>query len=408
VKQYLKTAIFIFILLVIVFFPVELNFFPWQKQISEALFSGLIFSLAKLIHYPLYHCDFSSDSASMYFLFNVLLGLALIVSIFFHFNPGINTQREKIFGFIRSIAAIYLSVILLKYGFNKIFKWQFYMPEPNILYTPLGHLSKDILYWSSMGTSWWYSFFSGMIEIIPAVLILFRKTRVAGLIIALFVMINVFAINIGFDISVKLFSLFLIFIILLLLKPQLVSLYDFLILQKKTSLQAEMRFIFLKKERLHKTVKPLLIALCFIETSYPYITTMNFNDDTSQRSFLHGAYQPIGVSYIPLADGTGISFTRFYIHRQGYLIFELNNGTMKDYKMSIDSRNHTLRCAGYNHEEFDLQYEYHTYDSTLNLSITTFNNTQYVRAKAIDYNKLPALQDRFHWIVDQYGNVRTP
>lgn len=403
-KQYFKTSVFLFILLVILFFPVELNLFPWQKQITQTLFTGLTYFTANLFDYPLLHCDFSSDSASMYFLFLVLGMLALTFATAFHVNAKLFEQRLKLFSLIRTIATYYLAIILLNYGFNKIFKWQFYMPEPNTLYTRVGQLGKDMLYWTSMGTSWWYSFFAGIIEIIPAILILFRKTRVLGLLISMAVLINVFAINIGFDISVKLFSLFLIFVVVSLLQPNLTALYDFLVRQKKTSLQQESPFILFKSERLHKTIKPFLIAFCLIETSYPYLVTMNVNDDHAPRNYLHGAYEPYRGNHLYLYPGIHgtVSIKRFYIHRHGYLVLETYDGKMRDFHLQIDSTRNTFYCSGYDGKKFTLAYYYEPADSTLTLSSNS-DSKSIVESKAINWRKLPAIRHQFHWVVDEYG-----
>src|SRR5205085_9499653 len=105
----------------------------------------------------------------------------------------------------------YLCLQLLKYGVDKIFKNQFYLPEPNTLFTPAGMLDKDILYWSTMGTSYGYNIFLGSLEIAAALFILIKRTRLIGLLLSLGILINVTEVNFGFDISVKLFSLFLLF-----------------------------------------------------------------------------------------------------------------------------------------------------------------------------------------------------
>ena len=50
-----------------------------------------------------------------------------------------------------------------------------------------------------------------LLEILAAVLILIKRTRLMGLLLSLGILINVVAVNFGFDISVKLFSLFFFF-----------------------------------------------------------------------------------------------------------------------------------------------------------------------------------------------------
>ncbi|HYG51635.1 MAG TPA: hypothetical protein VD905_12070 [Flavobacteriales bacterium] len=404
-RLFIKSGIFCFTLLVILFFPAEFNFFPWQKEISLTLFSGIVTLVSKNIFgYNLLHCDFSSDSVSMYVLFFVLMLVAAMFAGIVTFTR-LKNKKNSLIAFIRAVATVYLALILFRYGFNKIFKWQFYQPEPNTLYTPLGNLDKDILYWSAMGTSYWYSIFAGLIEIIPAVLILFRKTKIAGLLIALAVFSNILAINIGFDISVKLFSAFLIFVTLVLLKPQFWALYDFLIHQKKTSLQTETKFVLFNHERLHRALKPLLVALCLCESLYPYLSTMNFNDDKAPRPFLHGAYVPISginISFQGPQGGTYLSIKRFFIHRQGYFIAEDFYGIMHNFRMQVDAPRHMLRLTGNKNEKIDFVYNI-PQDSLLTLTYTNYNSVMEFQTKMINWKKLPAINDQFHWTVDEYG-----
>jgi hypothetical protein len=112
---------------------------------------------------------------------------------------------------IRPIIRYYLALILFIYGFSKVFKAQFYLPEPNLLFTTLGNLDKDILFWSTIGSSRSYSIFLGIIEIIPAMLLLFRKTSFIGSLIATGVLLHVVAINLLFYFCENLFTFFIDF-----------------------------------------------------------------------------------------------------------------------------------------------------------------------------------------------------
>jgi hypothetical protein len=93
------------------------------------------------------------------------------------------------------------------------------LPEPNLLFTPLGQLDKDILYWSTMGSSYGYNLFLGCTELLTGVLLFFRKTRAIGALAAVFICANIVAVNFSFDISVKLLSSFLLLLSLFIAIP---------------------------------------------------------------------------------------------------------------------------------------------------------------------------------------------
>lgn len=399
--MWLKKITYLFAFLCIVFIPVQFNLCNLQQDITDGIFGSIIKGFANLLGIKLKNPSVSSDSASMYLLMFVLFVFAAVISFALNFIDKWKHKQDLIFQILRTIFCYYLALQLLKYGFDKVFKYQFYLPEPNTLYTPVGNLSKDILYWTTMGTSFWYSVFAGSIEIIAALFLLFKKTRVLGLLLALGIMLNVMAINVGFDISVKLFSGFLISLICILLQPQFRRLYDFLVLQKQVHLKSEPSYTeFFKNDSIIPTVKTFIICLCLIESLFPYASARNFNDDTAERPYLHGAYEITETQVISFRAGSYLGLGRFFIHRSGYIIFENDKNQMRDYKLNIDQEKNIFELTNYDGRKSSLDYSYNSKDSTMELQYFQRGKEYLLKAKAIDWRKLPALQDDFHLTVD--------
>ncbi len=121
----------------------------------------------------------------------------------------------------------YLAMIMFSYGISKLFVNQ--MPYPSIaqFYTPLGEFTPMRFTWMYLGYSAPYQFFGGFMETLGGVLILFRRSLLAGLLVLLGVMGNVLLLNLFYGVPVKLFSFFLVLIIVYLLfgyRKQLVNL----------------------------------------------------------------------------------------------------------------------------------------------------------------------------------------
>lgn len=401
--MYIKQTIYFFAVLCVLFIPVQFNFFSIQQNITDGLFGGLIQFFGELLNVEIKNTKVSSDSASMYLLALILFFFALLISFSMNFSAKWKDIREKSFAFLRIVFCYYLSVQLFKYGFDKVFKYQFYLPEPNILYTPVGNLSKDFLYWTSMGTSYWYSVFAGLLEIIPACFLLFRKTRVLGLLIAMGVLINVIAINFGFDISVKLFSMFLLLLTLISLQPQFTRLYMFLVLHQPTNIKEEISFgNFFKNDSVAPTLKTLLICLCLMESMFPYAMARNFNDDTAKRPYLHGAYEITQSYTISLGADSNLGLKRFYVHRSGYIIFQNEKDQMRDFKLNINKEKKQFELTNYDGRKTSLAYNYNSKDSTMELQYFKQGHEYLLKAKALNWRKLPAIQNDFHWTVDGY------
>jgi hypothetical protein len=290
---------------------------------------------------------------------------------------------------------------LLKYGAGKILKDQFYLPEPNILYTPLGKISRDLLFWSSMGTSYLYNLITGLVEVLAALLLLFRKTRLLGLLVSIMALIQVVVINFSFDISVKIFSLFLLFLSLYLLRPYFKRMFQFFFLQTTVQADSTPELVLISHPFTNVFIKSLIIGLIFIDVLYPFVKTRNFNDDLAARPYLHGAYE---VKYLLQGNDTlDIADTpvrRFFIHRNGYIVFQSPDDEMKDYKLSYNQQQQLFILQDYQMKQTTLKFRYAAADSLLSLQYFKNGKEYLLIGKGLDWRMLPALKKDFHWTVE--------
>ena len=144
----------------------------------------------------------------MYALVFFLSIVGLVTASVMHIRKHRMTQKTLYW--IQVIIRYYLAYQLMHYGFNKVFKWQFFLPEPNIVYSQIGWVSRELLYWSAIGSSYWFTVIAGGLEVLAGACLLFRKSLRIGLVLSLILLSNVVLINFTFNISVKLFSLFLL------------------------------------------------------------------------------------------------------------------------------------------------------------------------------------------------------
>jgi hypothetical protein len=293
------------------------------------------------------------------------------------------------------LSAYYIAAVFLKYGFDKVFKRQFYLPEPNILYSNFGNLTKDTLFWSTMGASHIYSVVTGIIEVIAGLLILFKQTRVAGFFLALVVAINILLINIGFDISVKLFTLFLIMVVFFNLYPFLKTTYAFFIQHRMVQLSTPHTIAINKW--VHACLCAGIIGLVLV----PYISAGNFNDDNAARPFLHGAYQveqfTINNDSLSKCD---FPYKRFFIHRNSYIIFQKEDDTMVDYFFEINEGTRRLEIRDYENNRIHVTYNYDEKAGALQLAFANKSNW-IIGSKALNWKALPAVQDGIHYTIDE-------
>jgi len=402
IRSFIKTVASYFILLCVIFIPFPFNITKIQLAITDFIFGRLIGAVAKnIFSKSLSNTHVYSDSISMYILLLLFLILSIIITVVLLQVKKGSQYKERIFAFIYQLALYYLVLQLLKYGADKIFKNQFYTPEPNTLFTPLGKIDKDLLYWSSMGSSYGYNVFLGMLEALAAVFILIKRTRLLGLLLSFGILLNVIAVNFGFDISVKLFSLFLLFVNIYLLFPYCNKLYQ-LFLQPKNIFQPEnLSPVLLKKTLASYFIQWLAIGIICLEVFYPFINSSNYNGDKALRPYLHGAYQVTNI--IEGNDTLPAAFSpvkRFFVHKDSYIIFQDDQDEMKDYKLQYDKTKSLFILTDYQLKQTAISFTYQAADSILTLQYFNNGKENKLISKAIDWKSLPLLKKQFHWTVE--------
>ena len=334
--------------------------------------------------------NIESDSKEMYHVVILYLILSIIAASIWGIISRARKNEGSLYYWIHVISAYILSFFLFVYGFNKVFKLQFYIPEPNTLYTPLGQLSKDILFWSSMGSSYSYNLFMGLVEIIPALLLLFRRTRMLGAVISFTVLLNVLMINFGFDISVKILSSFLLFLSLVILVPYATKLFSFFFQVNNKVPSSTLSFEVEKTKKLI-IFKSCIICCILFETLFTYFNTNNFNDNMQNRPLFHGAYEVLNAPNSTSQFGNLQQIKRIFIHRKGFFIIQFQDDKMKDFQMKTNTLTNTI--------------DVYTVNRKMTLKITPReiiwnekNTPVHLLMKKLNWEKLPLLRDEFHWI----------
>jgi uncharacterized membrane protein YphA (DoxX/SURF4 family) len=114
---------------------------------------------------------------------------------------------------------IALASQMFAYGFAKAVPLQMPFPYLTRQLEPFGSFSPMGVLWTSIGASPGYEIFAGCAELIGGLLLIFPRTVVLGALVCLADMIQIFMLNMTYDVPVKLFSFHLIVMSLLLLAP---------------------------------------------------------------------------------------------------------------------------------------------------------------------------------------------
>ena len=189
-------------------------------QLSE--FAGQhLFHLTGIARH--WHPSESGDTALNWIQIGFFLTFALAGGILW---TGIarlrNNQRTEycaLDSWLRFLLRLTCAMFMIGYGLAKVFPLQMPPPSVAVLNEPVGNLSPMTYLWNLIGLSPVYEMICGSAEVLGGILLLYRRTALAGTIFSAFVMANVVFYNFCFDVPVKIFAVNLLLSCIFLALP---------------------------------------------------------------------------------------------------------------------------------------------------------------------------------------------
>ena len=335
-----------------------------------------------------------SDSQGMYVICATSVFVSCVVGLLWTVLVKRTISEKQRYLFV-TFVRYYLALSLFKYGFDKILLNQFPNPEANLLYTSFGNLTPDIMYWSTMGVSREYSVFSGFMELIPAALLLFRRTSVAGGLIAFFVLLNVVVINFGFDVTVKLYSMFLLMLAMIVLFSEYRKILALLSIHwtEKTEIRFNGKSIWRKS---YPYLKTAVIILFLAESILPLLK------QTVMAETLTGGWEVIdqegpdhpfrNIDFSPTLD-------RIFFHSRGYFIMQNERGDFNDFKAEVSDTASVLIVRD-RMDKALMKFSLADNNKILTLEGDFFGSWLRIEAKRIFTDDLSANKREFHWTAE--------
>jgi hypothetical protein len=185
-----------------------------------------------------------------------------------------------------------LALIAFGYGISKVFALQMSFPLISQMATPLGDFLPMRFSWLFIGYSGPYQIFSGIMEVLVAVLLLYRRTATMGVLIATAVFINVMMLNLSYDIPVKLYSMNLVLLCLYLLANEYRRIACFFVLNKPAPGCSVYDYPLAKKwMRISRIVIKIAVVFLLVKSFYETLQySREFNATNIHKDFKPGVY----------------------------------------------------------------------------------------------------------------------
>jgi hypothetical protein len=163
-------------------------------------------------------------------------GIAILGALIWSLIDRKRQQYRVLYYWMRVALRYKLAAVMFFYSFIKVFPQQMPYPSLSWLNTNLGDFNAGRLFWITTGVSQSYEIFTGILETIVAFLLFFRRTATFANLAYLGIMINIAAINAGYDAGILTVCINLVILSAILLAYDARKLWAFLIQRKTVAL----------------------------------------------------------------------------------------------------------------------------------------------------------------------------
>jgi hypothetical protein len=298
---------------------------------------------------------------------------------------------------------------MVGYGMVKAIPLQMPAPPLTRLLEPFGNFSPMGVLWYSIGSSFPYERFAGSMELTAAVLLFIPRLSMLGAMVLVADSVQIFALNMTYDIPVKLFSFHLILMGLFLLAPEMPRLLKLLVLNRPVGPSA------LPPLARRVGMQRALVAAQIVFGGY-VLATAYVGSRQSFATFGFGAPRPPlygiwsvekmtvnGVERAPLVTDWG-RWRRIVVQNATTLYLWRMDDTFIGYPAVFDAAAKSIAVTNANKQSIGkLTYEQPSADT---LIVSGDLNGQKIRleTRLVDRGKFLLVSRGFHWIQESPFN----
>jgi hypothetical protein len=305
-----------------------------------------------------------------------------------------------------------IAIVALTYGILKIFGLQMPFPLLSQLATPLGDFLPMRLSWLFIGYSFPYQFFSGLMEVIVGILLLYRRTATMGVLVGTAVFINVMVLNLFFDIPVKLYAIHIVLLCLFLVANEADRISCFFMLNKPAAACNIYEYSYPKKwMRVTRIILKLYIIIMFLGFKF-YESWDRYKQMANQpepKPFKSGVYDVVTYAVnkdtlLPLITDT-IRWQDFIFEKGGMGSVKSNDTSFRIrynrgyFGFTVDSATSTINFKKFSFDnKYFMTLRYEIPDSaTIKMWGKKAGDSLYVELKK-SKRHFQLAEKQFHWI----------
>jgi hypothetical protein len=262
------------------------------------------------------------------------------------------TEYSTLHAWLRFILRFTCGMFMITYGLAKVFPFQMPPPSVAVLTEPVGNMAPMTFLWNLIGLNPVYEIICGSAELLGGILLLYRRTALAGALFSAFVITNVVLYNFCFDVPVKLFAANLLLGLIFLALPDALSLCRFFWSHKPAAPTAAwVPPASRRAGRIAILVTEIVFAIAFlvVQPTFMAIGWHQLQVAARTPSPLLGAWHldaphPASGAFI---DPEGIPITDLYVAPSNRAYTRSSDGELWLSGVNLNLKKHTVRISCY-------------------------------------------------------------
>jgi len=304
----------------------------------------------------------------------------------------------------RIVLRICLAGQMFVYGMTKAVPLQMPFPYLAKLVQPYGTFSPMGVLWASIGVAPAYETFAGCAELLAGVLLVVPRTALLGAVVCLMDMIQVFALNMAYDVPVKLFSLHLIVMAVFLIAPEAPRLARFFFSDKAVEpSRLAQPFATRRANRVAAAVQVVIgIVLLGINVAGVRSAWKTFGPG-KPKSAMYGIWDVEEFSIDGQARAAVITdnerWRRAIFDFPSSMAFQRMDATLARYRTAIDTQAKTLALTKGDDPKWKASFSFERpAPDQMTLDGEMDGHATRMRLRLVDHTKFLLLSREFHWI----------
>jgi hypothetical protein len=293
---------------------------------------------------------------------------------------------------------------LITYGFAKVIPLQMPFPFLTTLLEPYHNLSPMGVLWSSIGAAPAYEVFAGCAELLGGVLLIVPRTATLGALVCLVDMIQVFMLNMTYDVPVKLLSFHLILLSLYLLAPEFRRLADFFFSGRTAGPPSQPQLFVTRRANRIALAAQILFGIWLVGmNAWSAQASWHLYGGGRTKSSLYGIWNVEelsidGQTRSPLVTDYG-RWRRVVFDFPTNIAFERMDDSFAWYGASIDTKAGTISLTqgGNKNWKGNLAFQRPASDQLI-LDGNMGSQKVHMRLQLVDRSKFMIVSRGFHWV----------